>query len=738
MNITQATMNQMNEVFQKAYEQDRTMLFEHEVYEILAYAGMDIPKYDFVDRADQVTSDMLSGYSGEMMIKIVSRDIVHKQKVGGVQKIVPHDVYFVQYVIDKMEQKVREVLGDDTVIDGFLLVEAVEFSQSIGNEILYGISNDRAFGPVLTLSKGGSDAEFFAEYYDPANLYLPHFEYQDALELVSQLKVKHKYDAEGNGHYIESIAKAASLISALAYEYSPISDCPQPWHIESMDVNPFAFTKDGRFLALDGYLSFVKDSEITIPVANTDHLEKFFSPKSVCVLGISTKENHSNMASDIVELLMDLGWDDIYCINPKGGKTKIRDTEFILHESPENLDCDLYVYAAPAKNIPLFLKSIAHQEGKAVVLIPGLPSDVPYAVFKDQVRSILEDASIRIIGPNCMGVFSSSGEKHVNTLFIEKERLDVRASEYSNTALLSQSGGMAISLIDRFKHCPIMHSVVSFGNKYDVKITDLVPWFENDGDIDVIAIYVEGFEPLEGRLLFEQACQSKKPIIMYKSGKTEAGAAAASTHTAAMSGNYAVVEAMSKQSNIILCKSTNEFYNHQKAFALLSDRAVSGNRVSVICNAGFEATLAADECGDLAIAPMQNSTKEMLHQLDRLGLMGKSTAILDVTPMTDDLLYGKLIETMMDDNTVDCIVVGIIPHVDIIKATSDTCHDEDSLANIIARLYHKTKKPMVVSVNAGEVYKEFVKVMETAGVPVYDNIRDAMNSLDCFMNYHLK
>ncbi|MEX1378168.1 MAG: acetate--CoA ligase family protein [Eubacteriales bacterium] len=737
MDISNQALNSIDSIFSKAYSEKRHTLFEHEVYEILACTGMDIPKYDFVEKSSQVSSKMLDKYTGEIVIKIVSQNIAHKQKIGGVQRIVPHDEFFVQYVLDKMKEKVIENTSEQTVINGFLIVEAVSFSQGIGYELLYGISSDRAFGPTLTLSKGGDDAEFFSEYYDKANLFLPPFSYEKSLDLVNQLKIKHKFESIGHAEYLKKMASTASKLSNIAYQYSPISGNDRKWNIKALDVNPFVFAKDGRFMALDGYAEFEPRSISSLPVANTDNLDKFFSPKSACVLGVSTKPGNYNMASDIVELMLDMGWDDLYLLNPKGGEVTIRGKKFDLYKSPDDFECDLYVYAAPAKNIPLFLESISKKENKAVILIPGLPNDLPFEKFKETISPIISKSSIRIIGPNCMGVFSSSGERKVDTLFIEQDRLPVRSTEKSNVALLSQSGGMAISLIDKSYNCPIMHTVVSFGNKYDVKITDLVPWFMKDDKIDVIGIYVEGFDYLEGRLLYEQARNATKPIIMYKGGKTDAGAKAASSHTAAMSGDYAVVQAMCQQSNIILCNDTDTFYNYQKAFSLLAKREVKGKNVSVICNAGFESTLAADETGDLSVATLSQKTKDTLDELDKLGLMGKSTAILDVTPMTDDVLYGKIIQTMIDDDAVDHIVVGIIPHVDIIKTTKETCHDEDGLANTIVKLFNSTTKPIVVSVNAGEIYKEFVKIMESNGVPVYNNIRDAMRSLNAYVAYKM-
>ena len=737
MNISNDALNKIDSILSKAYQQNRTTLFEHEVYQILDSAGMGTPKYDFVESSSEVTSEMISKYGGEIVIKIVSSQIAHKSKIGGVQIIVPHDEFFVQYVLDKMKQQVIKNTSPDTIINGFLIVEAINFSQGLGFELLYGLNNDRAFGPTLTLSKGGDDAEFFAKYYDKANLFLPPFSYEKSLDLVNQLKIKHKFRSIGHPEYLDKMAQTASMLSNIAYAYSTISDNSRKWNIKTMDINPFVFSKDGNFLALDGYAEFEPRSASAMPVPNTSNLDKFFKPKSACVLGVSTKPGNSNMASDIVGLMLGMGWDDLYLINPKGGEVTVHGKNFKLYKSPDEFECDLYVYAAPAKNIPLFLESIAHKKDKAVILIPGLPNDLPFAEFKKTLNQILKDNSIRIVGPNCMGVFSSAGDRCVDTLFIDQHKLEVRSNERSNVALLSQSGGMAISLIDKSHNAPIMHSVVSFGNKYDVNISDLTEWFMHDDDIKVIGIYVEGFDYLEGRLLFEQASRSHKPIIMYKGGKTDAGAKAASSHTAAMSGDYAVVEAMCSQSNIILCNNTNTFYNYQKIFSMLADKEVKGNNVSVICNAGFESTLAADETGTLDVAPLTDKTRTRLNQLDERGLMGKSTAIMDVTPMTDDKLYGDLIQTMIDDETVHHIVVGVIPHVESIKTTAPACYDEDSLPNIIVRLFNSTKKPIVLSVNAGELYKDFVKIMETNGVPVFNNIRDAMNSLNTYVTYNL-
>ena len=210
MNISNEALNSIDSIFNQAYQQKRTMLFEHEVYQMLNFAGMETPQYDFVESSEEVTSEMVSKYGAEIVIKIVSQQIAHKQKIGGVQKIVPHDVFFVRYVLDKMKEQVLKNTSPDTIINGFLIVEAVNFSQGLGFELLYGVNNDRAFGPTLTLSKGGDDAEFFAKYYDKANLFLPPFSYEKSLDLVNQLKIKNKFRSIGHPEYLEKMAHTAS------------------------------------------------------------------------------------------------------------------------------------------------------------------------------------------------------------------------------------------------------------------------------------------------------------------------------------------------------------------------------------------------------------------------------------------------------------------------------------------------------------------------------------------------
>ena len=415
----------IDSVFEKASAEGRNMLFEHEVYDILGNAGLDVPHYVFLENPGDATEETLMQFGDKIVIKIVSRDIAHKQKLGGVKVINNSETLFVQFVLHRMLETVRGHFNDENQprMEGFLIVEYVDFTQSLGNELLIGVKDDNAFGPVVTLSKGGDDAEFFAKYYDPANLFLPSLSIDESLELAGSLKIINKFNEIGHPEYKNLIARAAEIISGLAYRYSDVSDEEVAYHILSMDVNPFVFSKSGRFIAVDGYMTFEESNFKSKLEADISNIDAFYKPNGIAVIGVSRNENKYSMGREIATLLHELNRDDIYCINLREGSTKLGGKEYRMYQNLDDLpgDVDLGVYAAPASSVPEFLKNMGKRKPKAMVMIPGIPSDIGYDEFSAMVDKVIPEG-MRIIGPNCMGVYYGSDErgKGVNTLFIEE------------------------------------------------------------------------------------------------------------------------------------------------------------------------------------------------------------------------------------------------------------------------------------------------------------------------------
>jgi len=750
MQFSEQIIESINQIIRFAHNEKREILYEHEVYKILEYIGLETPKFVFIDDPAGLNGSVLRHFRHYLILKIVSPDISHKQKLGGVKKVRNYDPLFIQFVLNQMKEEVLSHFSEDKKpeIKGFLLVEFISHTQALGYEVLLGFKQDNAFGPVMTMSKGGDDAEFFAQYYDPPNLFLPPLDAEQAMDMVLKLNIRHKFEQKGVIEYLKHFANAASLLSRLACHYSFISE-PQPeFIIKAMDINPFVISEDERFIAVDGFAHFssAEKEKKSVPPVNLDNLDGFFTPDGIAVIGVSTNPAKQSIGRIIALQIHDMGRNDLYLINSNGGEICFDGKKYPMfcsvNEIPANID--LIVYAAPARFIEDFFKSLEHISPKAIILIPGIPSDLNYGEFIKKLDCAIPDSlksgKTRIMGPNCMGVFYGPDgfDKGINTLFIEEERLSLKCSQSANTVLLTQSGAFSVTAIDKFQNSRLLKSIVSFGNKYDVKLTDLISWFSSDPSIDLIALYVEGLEPGEGRQFFQLSKNIIKPIIVYKAGKTNAGAKITASHTASMSGSYDVFKAACNQAGIILVENIEEHYDYVKMFSLAAKKLPRGNRAACVVNAGFESAVGADELKHLKQAQLSDYTKNRLIKLNTLGLIDTSTSFLDITPMADDLMYADFVEAVLQDDNVDCVFVSLVPHSSNLKTLPETCHDPDSLANRLVDLSKTCCKPVVISVNAGRYYQDFVSILEENGLPVYNDIRSAVKSLDRFIEYYIR
>ena len=739
--MDQQSLRQVDALLAAAHADGRRTLYEHEVYELLGLTGFQTPLYRFVETEEQVTEALIEPFGGkDIMVKLVSRDLAHNQRYGGVKKVSIADPLFIRYVLNHMRGEVLSHFseGEQPRVDGFLLIEFIHFSQTIGEEVMIGFQDDPAFGTVVTLSKGGDDAEFFAKYYDPANLMLAPITVDDAQTLVSHLKIRHKYQEMGKPERMPQTALAVARLSELGMAYSAFTRPRPAFRFKALDLNPIVFSKDGRFVAVDGFAEFepvTQDGDESMQ-PNEDGLARFFAPRGVVVAGVSADPGKSSMARNIVTLLLDLGRDDIYCINPRGGETEIGGRTMRLYQNVEELDVpyDLLVYAAPGPYSIPFVETVP--TGKSVILISGIPADMDYREFAREITRVRKPG-VRVMGPNCMGIYSApqGGKPAINTLFVEEDRFSIPVSERSNTALLTQSGALSITFVERNQQTAIFRTVVSFGNKVDVNIPDLMAYFDKDPKTDVIAIYVEGVGAGEGRQFFNILRQAHKPVIVYKGGRTEAGAKAAASHTAAMSGSYEVFRAACLQGGCILTEELDDFYNYTKTFAVLAHHPARGCRVAGVVNAGLEATMGADILNELIPASFTPQTAAALKALNNNALVSVDTPFLDLTPMADDIQYTSFIDTVLKDPNVDCVFVGIVPHVDTIKTVEENYLDADALGPLLVKVFRETRKPVVVSVNAGRHYQALVRYLEENGLPVFSDIRSAIRSLDAFAAY---
>lgn len=346
------------------------------------------------------------------------------------------------------------------------------------------------------------------------------------------------------------------------------------------------------------------------------------------------------------------------------------------------------------------------------------------------------------MGPNCLGIVYSGDEKArgINTFFIPEEKFIVNLERNKNVAILSQSGALGITEIYNLRNAISPKVVVSYGNQLDIDACDLANYFEDEPMVDVIGFYIEGFKKGGGRKFFNITSKSKKPIIVYKAGRTEAGRLAAQSHTASISGEYEIAKAAMKQAGLVVADTMIDHGDFIKTFALLHNFQVNGNRVAVITNAGYEKTYAADNLGGLILADLDRPTIEKLDQM--LPSYVDAGPLLDLTAMASDELFEQCMDILLGSKTTDALFISIVPQAILIHTTDEEINKyKKNIAARIVNIVHRYKKPTVVSVNvvsgADAVYNKLGQTLDAGGVPTFLTAERAMVCLNEFIKYRM-
>ncbi|MCK4804650.1 MAG: acetate--CoA ligase family protein [Spirochaetes bacterium] len=733
----------INNIISRAFKEKRNTLFEHEVYAILEELDINIPRHLFIRDERDITNNTLSLFGSEkIVLKTVSEDIPHKYKMGGVV-IVYKDLEFIKYSLKKMKASIEK---KGYKAHGILIVEYIEYSKDIGNETLLGFRESEAFGPVISFSKGGTDAEHFAANFSPPNLILAPIGSKWAEALLQSTKIQKKYMDEGKPDYISKIVETGVKFSTLSTCFSNFFESETGFVLKEFEVNPFIFDPEGNFIAIDGFARFDRKEKdrIYMEVMPKGTLIPFFEPAGIAVVGISTHDN-TKAGNIIIKNLLNLEREDVFCINIKGGEVTIKGRKLHLYKSIREIktSVDLSIISVPAEATIPVVEDCAKKGVKAIILIPGGFSEMQKnQAVEEKILEICLTNHIRIMGPNCLGIVYSSDEKArgINTFFIPEEKFIVNLERNKNVAILSQSGALGITEIYNLRNAISPKVVVSYGNQLDIDACDLANYFEDEPLVDVIGFYIEGFKQGAGRKFFNITSKSKKPIIVYKAGRTEAGRLAAQSHTASISGEYEIAKAAMKQAGLVVADTMIDHCDFIKTFALLHDFPVKGNRVAVITNAGYEKTYAADNLGALILADLDKPTMDKLDQM--LPSYVNAGPLLDLTAMASDELFERCIDILLGSKTTDALFISIVPQAILIHTTDEEIDKyKKNIAARIVNIVHRYKKPTVVSVNvvsgADAVYNKLGQTLDAGGVPTFLTAERAMVCLNEFIKYRM-
>lgn len=748
--LSEAEAQAVTSLLSAVSTEGRRQLYEHEVYTLVSVVGaIEPPRYVFVPVGEALADEALGLFDGEkVVLKLVSPDVIHKSDAGAV-RFVPKEIGAVRHEMDRMVDQHSATAK----VAGVLVVEFVPREHpGFGDELFVGIRATREFGPVIAAGLGGVDTEYLAQQLRPglaiAKAVVSETSAEQFLELFRHTAAYEVMTGQARGH--KRLVSDAELLRCFsAFLNIARRTCVDRGNgdplITELEVNPFAFRQQ-RLTPLDGRgrLGSAAEAPVARPLEKVDQL---LEPKTIAVIGVSA--TNMNMGRIILNNIKDCGF--------------APDRMFVIKDQPEPIDgvrcianlgslpepIDLLVVAAPAGQLPVIIDEAA-ASGKiaSLILIPG---GVGETEGSDAVQKQVQDAIIAarnrpdrgpvLLGPNCLGVQSRPGK--YDTFFIPTAKLDMRRKAPARrVALVSQSGAFIITRLSNLQTLdPAL--TVSIGNQFDLTISDVLQVVAKRDDIDVIGVYVEGFNTLDGTAFLravDAATAAGKLVIFYKAGRTDSGRSAAAGHTASLAGDYEVAQAAAAQAGAIVCDTFKEFEQLLELATALHGKQVTGRRVGAISNAGFETVGMADAIRGtrytLEMPTLDDATRGKLVDLlkkHKLDALVNPRNPLDLTPMANDAAYEDALRVMLDSPAVDAVVVSVVPLSPTMLTTADELSRPGSLAERLPRVFKHAGKPVIFVVDCGPGYDALCDAVRAGGLPVFRTCDQAIRSLGRYL-----
>jgi acetate---CoA ligase (ADP-forming) len=442
------------------------------------------------------------------------------------------------------------------------------------------------------------------------------------------------------------------------------------------------------------------------------NFSQFFCPKSVAIVGAAREE--TKVGHTIVDNILNSGYKGkIYLVNPNADMIhNIKCYKSVLDISD---DIDLAIIVIPSKYVLKALDDCSRKNTKfAIIVSAGFKeTGKDGALLERQLIAKAKEYGIRILGPNCLGMIDFNCPLNVS--------FSPDMPEKGVISFITQSGALGTAILDWAKTDDIgMSKFVSMGNKADINEIDLINDWLDDDKTNVITAYLEGVA--DGKK-FMDVCSKvtrHKPIIIVKSGNTDAGARAVSSHTGTLAGSSKAYDAAFKQTGVIRAKTIKDMFNYAMAFA--HQPLPKGNNVVIITNAGGPGIMASDACEEdkIQLARIDGKTIKTLKKF----LPSAANFYNPVDVLGDALAdrYRKTFELILKDKNVDSIIVLLTPQA--MTQVLDT-----GMALVETLKESKRKIPVVTSFMGGFEVKEGVDYLNKNGIPNFSIPEEAVQVL---------
>jgi acetyl coenzyme A synthetase (ADP forming)-like protein len=433
-----------------------------------------------------------------------------------------------------------------------------------------------------------------------------------------------------------------------------------------------------------------------------DPLDNFFSPQSVAVVGASSKPG--KIGHELVRNISQYQFKGkVYPINPNAEAILGLKCYPSINAVQEKID--LAVYVAASNILPDLVEEAGRKGVKNAIIVSGGFKEMgeDKALYEDQLVATTHKYGMRIIGPNCIGVFDSTSR--LDTFFYPHDRM-IRPTP-GGVSFVTQSGTFGLTFLEWATNSRLgMRRLVSLGNRCDVNEIDMVRYLGRDPLTKVIALHLESIS--DGRQLFKEAREvtTRKPIVALKTGRVE-GSKAAKSHTGAITGSYQVCKSLLKSSGMILAESFEELFDLSKAIE--KQPVARGRNLTIVTNAAGPSVAAADLCHESGLKIVDFSKgilNKLVSSLPSYAVIGE---YVDLTGSATTEDYQKTFQIVLEEDSIDAIVNFVVflnPPL------------SSGVVNIIAEV-QRQGKPIVCWATGGDFSQQLINKLEEAGVPTY-------------------
>ncbi len=455
------------------------------------------------------------------------------------------------------------------------------------------------------------------------------------------------------------------------------------------------------------------------------NLDFLFYPKSVAVIGASHvpgKVGNAIMRS--VTLRFD---GKVYAVNVRGGEIEVNGKKFKVYRSIKEVpdEVDVAVIAVPAKFVPDVIDECGEKGVKGVVVISAGFKEAGRADLEEELVKRARKWSIRVVGPNCLGV--TNLENGFDCNFNPPERQ--ARPPLGKVAFMSQSGAFGAAILDWAARERLgMSKFISLGNMADLDESDFMLYLRDDPVTGVITAYLEGVK--DGRKFLESAKETtlKKPVVVLKSGRTEAGAKAAASHTGSLAGSYSIYRAAFEQSGVLEATTMRQLFNYAKALSM--QKPAKGGRVAIVTNGGGAGVMMSDGLLEKGLRIAELSEKTIMKfeediKAEKLPAHMAYRNPIDVIGDAPSSRYEIAMRYALEDENVDVLVVIALFQ----SPALDT-----GIVDSVARM-KEYGKPIVFVAPGGNFPQKMARNIEVKGVPVYDTTEDAVDAVYALVKY---